>query len=268
MVTPPAPGSFQARVLDSEMVTADARHSEAEILAWFTELKFRYELSVERIPFKFVQDWVRTGDSLEHKDQKFFSVIGVHFQAASREVTSWTQPLVHQRQEGIVAFVVKEFNGVLHFLVQGKVEVGNFDVVEMAATVQCVTGSYRDASKNECPLFLEQVLDAHPKQVLYSAKQSEEGGRFFQEQNLSLVVEADASFPKDIPENFIWMTLGQLKQFIRYNNYVNAQARCLLSCLGLGDDEGAELLGEKSKAGAGSRSGAMQLAEPGSPAAA
>jgi oxidase EvaA len=222
---------------------------------------------VERIPFKFVQDWVRTSDSLEHKDGKFFSIIGVHFEAASREVTSWTQPLVHQRQEGIVAFVVKEFNGVLHFLVQGKVEVGNFDVVEMAATVQCVTGSYRDASKNECPLFLDQVLDARPTQVLYSAKQSEEGGRFFQEQNLSLVVEADASFPEDIPENFIWMTLGQLKQFIRYNNYVNAQARCLLSCLRVGGGEGAERCGELPRPEARTRERPMQLAEAGSPVA-
>ncbi len=239
LFSPPDPGSFQIRLLASEMAGEEAVLSDEEILAWFTRLKFRYELNVERIPFKFVQDWVRTPDSLKHAEGKFFEIIGVRFEAASREVAAWSQPLVRQRQEGIVAFIVKEFNGVLHFLVQGKVEVGNFDVVEMAATVQCVTGSYRDASKNECPIFLDHVLDARPERVLHASKQSEEGGRFFQEQNITLVVEAGADFPQEIPENFVWMTLGQLKHFIRYNNFVNAQARCLLSCLALGAQETA-----------------------------
>jgi oxidase EvaA len=98
--------------------------------------------------------------------------------------------------------------------------------------VQCVTGSYRDASKNECPPFLDYVLNASPAQVRYHSRQSEEGGRFFHEQNLNIVIEAGDDFPEKVPQNFIWLTLGQLKEFIHYNNFVNAQARCLLSCLG------------------------------------
>jgi oxidase EvaA len=159
----------------------------------------------------------------------------VHFEAQSREVTSWDQPIIQQRQEGIVAFLVKEINGVLHFLVQGKVEVGNFDVVEIAPTIQCVTGSYRDRTKSECPPFLDEVLSAPPERIHFQTRQSEEGGRFFHEQNLSLVVEVDPSFPEDLSSNFIWVTLRQLKELIRYNNFVNAQARCLLSCIGLVD---------------------------------
>jgi hypothetical protein len=71
--------------------------------------------------------------------------------------------------------------------------------------------------------------------VRYRALQSEEGGRFFLEDNLNLVIEADESFPQTEPRDCIWMTLRQLKQFVQYNNFVNAQARCLLSCLGLLD---------------------------------
>jgi oxidase EvaA len=229
----PVPGSFQARVLESELdSSSQALHSEDEILSWFTDLKFRYELNVERMPLKYVQDWT-CGEEISHRDGKFFSVVGVRFDTSGREVASWAQPLIQQRQEGIVAFIVKEIKGVLHFLVQGKVEPGNFDVVELAATIQCVTGSYRDASKNECPPFFEYVLNADPSQIRCGAMQSEEGGRFFQEQNLNAVIEADGSFPTEVPPNFIWMTLRQLKQFIRYNNFVNAQARCLLSCVSL-----------------------------------
>jgi oxidase EvaA len=228
----PASGSFQSRILDSESRPAGLANSNDEVLAWFAQLKFRYELTVERIPLKYVQEWV-VDDTIHHRDDKFFSVVGIQFETHGREVATWGQPLVQQRQEGIVVFIVKEIDGVLHFLVQGKVEVGNFDVAEMAATIQCVTGTYRDASKNECPPFLEYVLNARPEQVRFASMQSEEGGRFFQEQNYTAIIEADEDFPKDVPRNYIWMTLGQLRQCIRYNNFVNAQARCLLSCIGL-----------------------------------
>jgi len=102
-----------------------------------------------------------------------------------------------------VAFVVKEFNGVLHFLVQGKVEVGNFDVVEMAATVQCVTGSYRDASKNECPVFLDQVLCLAEATVWSFHPQFQAALQLLTEQGQRVTrVNARFSFPPLAKENF------------------------------------------------------------------
>ena len=47
-----------------------------------------------------------------------------------------------------------------------------------------------------------------------------------------MIIEAEDDFPQDVPENFIWMTLNQIKEFIKYNNYVNVEGRCLLSLLG------------------------------------
>ena len=49
------------------------------------------------------------------------------------------QPLVQPAQEGLVAFVIKKINNVYHFLVQAKLESGNFDILELAPTVQCLT---------------------------------------------------------------------------------------------------------------------------------
>ena len=41
------------------------------------------------------------------------------------------------------------------------------------------------------------------------------------------IIEVDDDFPQDVPQDYVWMTLGQLKQFTRYNNFVNVQSRCL-----------------------------------------
>ena len=37
--------------------------------------------------------------------------------------------------------LLKKINGILHFLVQAKLECGNLDVFELAPTVQCLTGN-------------------------------------------------------------------------------------------------------------------------------
>jgi dTDP-4-dehydro-6-deoxy-alpha-D-glucopyranose 2,3-dehydratase len=97
--------------------------------------------------------------------------------------------------------------------------------------VQCITGSYHHSLK-VLP-YLEYVLTAREDQIRHSSLQSEEGGRFFHEQNRHLIVEADERFPLECPENYQWMTLSQLLTFARFNNYLNIQARSLLATLRL-----------------------------------
>jgi oxidase EvaA len=133
-------------------------------------------------------------------------------------------------QEGLCAFIIKKIKGVYHFLIQAKLECGNFDVVEMAPTVQCLTGNHRGQG---CvpPPFAEYVLGGACKRVLFDTFQSEEGGRFYHEQNRYLVVEAAEDFCEELPDNYIWLTLGQIKEFLRFNNYLNIEARSLIASL-------------------------------------
>lgn len=212
----------------------DGAFTAGEIIAWVTEQKTRYDLVVERIPLKYAHEWVRTDSDIHHIRNEYFKIVAARVAADSREVPAWTQPLVQPLAPGIVAFVVKPIDGLLHVLMQAKVEPGNFDVVEMAPTVQCLTGSYRKVPHAHRPPFLDYVLQAPTDCVLYDTMQSEEGGRFYRESNRNMIVLADRNGPETIPDNYIWMTVGQVKHFIQYNNFVNVQARCLLACLGVG----------------------------------
>jgi oxidase EvaA len=202
-----------------------------QITSWLTGLKSRYELRVTSKPLKSMIDWGFDGISINHKDNKYFSVIGVNVEIGNREVVSWDQPMIKPAQEGIIAFIVKSINGVYHFLVQAKLEAGNFDIIELAPTVQCLTGNYRTGLNDYSVQFINDVLQASPENIWYSAMQSEEGGRFFKEQNRNLIVEVGRDFPIDVPENYCWMTLNQLSTFIVFNNYLNIAARSLVSAI-------------------------------------
>ena len=220
-----------ARFLSSELNADSSMHSFDQIIHWFTGLKVRYDLRIRGIPLHAVAGWVIEPDCIRHVEDRFFRVIAMRVEISNREVTRWDQPLIEPVRQGICAFIVREIGGTLHFLVQGKVEPGNLDIVEMAPTVQCVTGPYtRDYSRRTLP-YLDLVLNARPDQLIFDALQSEEGGRFYREQNRNLILLVGDEFPVDTPDNYTWMTLHQLKTFLKFNNYLNIQARNLISMI-------------------------------------
>ena len=228
---PPSPqNQIQKDLLKSTLLNDKSLHSLDYIHSFITDKKCKYELDVKTISLSDIEDWVIEKDCIRHKDHKFFKIIAVKVSISNREVISWTQPMVAPAQDGICAFVAKEIEGVLHLAVQTKLECGNFDIIEFAPTVQCLTGNYRETKLNTLP-FLEYVLKAPKEKVLFDTLQSEEGGRFYKEQNRNMLVLAGDEVPLELPDNYIWMTINQLQTFIQFNNYINIQARTLLAAI-------------------------------------
>ena len=219
--------SFLISVLNEENHLHDLQY----IISWITALKFKYELQIEKVPLGEICDWIFENGIIHHIKNKYFSVIGVGVQIGNREVTSWNQPMIKSAQDGLMGFLVKKINGIYHFLVQAKLEAGNFDIIEMAPTVQCLTGNYRKG-KNEYEIpYLDLFLDAKQENIWYSTHQSEEGGRFYHEQNLNMIVEVGDDFSVEVYDNYCWMTLNQMLSFVTYNNYLNMAARSLISVI-------------------------------------
>jgi oxidase EvaA len=196
-----------------------------------TALKSHYELNVEKINLQKVKDWHYDGNTISNNDGKYFSVIGELVKIGNREVQAWYQPMIKPAQEGIIGFIVKKINGVFHFLVQAKVEIGNFDVLEIAPTVQCLTGNYRENINEYSVSFVNDFLHDNGHSIIHRSLQSEEGGRFYKEQNLNMIIEVTDSFPNDLPPNYFWMTYSQLLMFMKFNNYLNIATRSLISLI-------------------------------------
>ena len=223
--------SIPNKLLSSALINNQSFVSFKQIIYWLTAHKVKYELSLKTKSLASLKDWKITNSIIEHKDRRFFKVIGVNVEIGNREVTSWHQPLIEPCDEGICAFIIKEIDGILHFLVQAKLEAGNFDIVEIAPTVQCSSVYSEDKKEQDKIPFLKEILNAKPEQIIFDTLQSEEGGRFFREQNRNILIELGDDFSTKVPENYIWLTLNQLKRLIVFNNYVNIQARSLIAAL-------------------------------------
>ncbi len=202
-------------------------HSAEAVLSWFTAAKSRYELAVRRVALRELPGWHHTPDEISHDDEKHFSIIGVSVRTDDREVSEWHQPLLYPSGKGIVAFVVKEIDGVAHLLVHARYQAGLLDAMEMGPTVQCNPGNYPDGA----PAFLDYVRHAPADRVLYDTVLTEEGGRFYRSQNRYLLVDAGNDVPVEVPDEFCWVTAHQLSRLLRHGYYVNVEARSLLACL-------------------------------------
>ena len=226
----PSRNAHTQKLLKSALISDTTSHSIDGIISFLTQLKSLCDLNVERMKLGELTDWIVDKMMIRHQRDEFFKVIAVDVEIDNREVEKWSQPMIQTMQEGLCAFVAKEINGVLHFAVQAKIESGNFDVVEFAPTVQAITGDYRKSNSEDLP-FLNYVINATQQQIVFDAMQSEEGGRFYHDQNRYLLVIADSEFPVLLPNNFIWMTLNQINTFIKFNNYFNIQARSLIAAI-------------------------------------
>jgi oxidase EvaA len=228
----PAASDFGCALLTSFAEVGAAIHSDQQVVGWLTDLKCRHHLRIERIGLDQVRGWRRGSSSIVHEGGSFFEVVAVRVQAGNREVTAWDQPLVKAVEKGLVAFIVKEIDGILHVLVQGRIEPGNLDVVIVGPTVQCALGAEMVGDATTWPPFAERVIHASPGDVRYSCVQSEEGGRFYHVENEYRVVQLTPDENPELPENYLWLSLRQLGDLLRYG-LVNVEARSLLACLQL-----------------------------------
>jgi oxidase EvaA len=201
------------------------------LIAEITTFKFKYNSTSSIISLNSLRKWDFNCCEINHESKSFFKVIAVDVHIEGREVSHWTQPMIEPVSQGVSAFLIKIIEGLAYFLVQLKYECGNYDSFEIGPTVQSSLSSGSALSKIP---YYQYLLDAKSDQILYDTIQSEEGGRFFQEQNRNMLVLVDPLFSEHLPRGYLWMNLEQLRSFIQFNNNVNIQARNLLATIHFG----------------------------------
>jgi len=206
-----------------------ATHRDLDIKRWLTDCRLGNDMTVASADLRDLRGWVREDYEIRDRRRIYFSVIGLRAAISGREVDSWCQPVLAPRHEGVIAFMINDTDRQVRVLVQAKREPGVRDGVEIAPTVQTTPALYR-ALRRERPQFLKELLSVAPSDVLWSATLSEEGGRFYRQQNRYMIVRAN-HLPAEEPAGFKWLSPKQLRGLATADNFVNVEARTLLSAL-------------------------------------
>ena len=180
---------------------------------------------IRRVPLLSLRDWAFDGHRLYHRESWPFQVVFCGLSIEGREVREWNQPLFAALGEAVFGLMLREKEGRWEALVRVKPEIGCFDAVELGPSVQEEYGI--DPPRNQVSEAFREAR-RHPEQVLLDVVMSEEGGRFYHEQNRNILVRVASEGLEWDPEKYIWMTLGSLNALTQINNCLNIQLRNLL----------------------------------------
>jgi len=112
----------------SFLVSALTKHnpfiSTRKCLEWIQEKRNAIKTDIKQIKFSDMDRWRfnETTGNMEHETGKFFSIEGLDIIVNDEKSMRWRQPIINQPEIGILGIITKEFNGILYFLLQAKIE--------------------------------------------------------------------------------------------------------------------------------------------------
>ena len=117
---------------------------------------------------------------------------------------------------------------------QAKVEPGNINSIQLSPTLQATRSNYTKAHGGNSPDYLDYFLQKKGV-VIVDQLQPEQAGRFLKKRNRNMVIEINEEI--EIKENFIWLTMHDLKNLSKIDNLLNMDSRTVLACLNFFNDD-------------------------------
>lgn len=220
--------SFNVKqILESWANEIGCVNTTADLYSWIKELnETTYvnikECSISDSTFWFYDDY--NGEILNRK-RSFFSIKGMRrFEDGDFK---GEQPIIIQPEIGYLGIICREIDGILHFLMQAKIEPGNVNCVQISPTIQATKSNFTRAHGGKLPTYFELFEHSEKYEVIYDQIQSEQATRFYKKRNRNMIMIVDEEF--EIYPNFKWMTLGQIKKLMEVDNLVNMDTRTVLS---------------------------------------
>lgn len=204
--------------------TESQLNSIETLLNWVQERNKTVAVEIHKISLSACAPWFydRQEGCIRNENRSFFSVTG--YKGPGR-----SQPIILQAEIGYLGIICREFDGVMHFLMQAKIEPGNVNCVQLSPTIQATKSNFTQKHGGGKPPYLDYFLNASRYEIVADQIQSEQSSRFYKKRNRNIIIRVEEDIP--LLPSHRWMTLGQIKRLMREDNLVNMDTRTVLSCI-------------------------------------
>ncbi len=204
--------------------------STAEIIERLNRLRSAVQFEVAVLGIPELARWEMTDCAIRSTDGTALEVRQYSIESSAREVNCWDQPLMASRDRGHAILLCQEKGGVLHFLFNGRAEIGFRQRFEYGPTIQDPDGDTfilpeQQEKENELRILLENA------KVLASNLQSDEGGRFFRCISRYSICLLDKDEEIRLDRSLSWFTLRQIEAAAKRPSIFSNEARSLISML-------------------------------------
>lgn len=188
---------------------------------------------VVRLPLRNLSQW-QIGEGIEHRQRRFFSVVGCRVEGQGREVASWDQPLLAPVGMGQVTLLVRVGVDRPHLWVAERVRIGSVRGPSIEAGFQRGDIADYTTESRRRSMAAESAGLARCREI-HSAVHAEEGGRFrgaLVHYRLGLLTDTDPDpeDPVDGPTGH-WIALEELEDLEQRGDRLSVELRTCLTML-------------------------------------
>lgn len=223
---------------ENENITNESLKRSAEVgegnrlipvYGYINDYKMFNETDRKLVPLLSLKNWKMRNNEFVCDGAYNFKIVFCDIEIEGREVKKWCQPLLEAAGIATFGLLIRIKNGAAEFLVRAKPEIGCFDKIELGPSVQREFTEKKDAYTDVDLLFDERLMAGAG--VKFNNLLSEEGGRFYRDQNRNVIIEIGENELNSLPEGCFWVDYGTLSSLLKINNCLNVQLRNLLSVL-------------------------------------
>ena len=95
--------------------------------------------------------------------------------------------------------------------------------VQISPTIQATKSNFQQAHGGKVPNYFSYFQNSKEYDIIFDQIQSEQGMRFYKKRNRNIMIRVDEEI--EVLPAFKWMTLGQIKEFMKIDNLVNMDTR-------------------------------------------
>ena len=197
-----------------------------KLIDWLNNQKKINKIKIKKKKINSLKDWIFKQNIIFHKSNNFFSIKPFLFQQKNKKIF---QPLIVQKERGILGIVKKKIAGKDYYLLQSKIEPGNINGIQISPTVQATKSNYLRKHGGKKTPFLEYFLKKQKKlKIISKIKLSEQGSRFLKKKNWNILLETNKI---NIPfkKNYCWLTKENIRYLINKKNMLNMDTISVLS---------------------------------------
>lgn len=212
-------------------ITDKAVESTEDIMAWIENSNNNLTVDINKCRLSESSFWFYDDKSghIKNKNNSFFSVCGL--QKFNGDTLIEEQPAIIQSEIGYLGILCKEIDGVLHFLMQAKIEPGNINKIQISPTIQATKSNFLQKHGGNKPAYFQWFVNAKEKTIIVDQIQSEQSSRFYRKRNRNIIIQIDKDDKIELLSSHKWMTLKQIKQLMKLDNIVNMDTRTVLACI-------------------------------------
>jgi oxidase EvaA len=199
----------------------------ADLNRWILVQKKKNLMKSSKINIADIVNWKIGNKKIYNYNRSFFSIVPFRFEQNKNKF--WFQPLIVQKEVGILGIIKKVHKSIDYYLLQAKVEPGNVKGIQLSPTVQATKSNYLQKHGGKKTKYLNFFINNKLNtKIITNLRLSEQGTRYYDKSNNNILIDLKNKKIKKL-NNFIWVTKKNLEYLLKKKNLLNMDTISVLS---------------------------------------